>query len=127
MNKNVYTVVRMATKKLRNFETKNPDVRNERYKELFRQKVEAEVSKHKFEVDAAKKQESMKLKNMSDNEFLDLSFKENAKINAKNNLLEKNRQEEKLKQQEFNKQFYDEVLQPAIAKNIIMSIVENSK
>ena len=126
MNKNVYTVVRMTTKKLRNFETKNPGVRNERYKELFRQKVKAEVSKHKFEVDAAKKQESMKLKNMSDNEFLDRAFKENAKLNAKNNLLEKNKQEEELKQQEFNKKLYDEIIQPAIAKNIIMSIVQNS-
>ena len=122
-----YRAIRMTTKKLRIFETKNPGVRNERYKELYRDMLKAKVSVHNAEVAAAKKQESTKLKNMSDNEFLNLSFKENSKINAKNNLLEKNKQEEKLKQQEFNKKFYDDIIQPAIAKNIIMSIVENAK
>ena len=122
-----YRSIRMTTKKLRMFETKNPGVRNERYKELYRDMLKAKVSVHNAGVAAAKKQESTKLKNMSDNEFLDLSFKENAKINAKNNLLEKNKREEALEQQEFNKKFYDDIIQPVIAKNIIMSIVENSK
>jgi hypothetical protein len=122
--------VRNANKKLRNFETKNPGVHNERYKELLRGVIKAKVAVAKAEQREAKKEASLKVKNLTDDEVLDAAFQQNAKKNAKNaenKRLEKIRLAEAKKQDEDKKEFYDKVLQPAMAKHIIMSIVESSE
>ena len=71
---------------------------------------------------------------MSDDEVLHIHFKENAKKNAeKERLAVINAEQDKIRadQQEKDnkeyKEFYDNVLQPAIAKHIILSIVEQSE
>ena len=105
--------VRNASKKLRNFETKNPGVRNERYEELYRCLIKAKVAVAKAEQKESNKSESMKIKRLTDDEFLDMAFKQNAKKNTENNRLEKVRQEEATKLADIdaaNKQFYDNVL-----------------
>ena len=64
---------------------------------------------------------------MSSEEVLDIHFKENAGKNAEKQKLAIIKEEQEKQQQEFNKVFYDNVLQPAIAKHIILSIVEHSE
>ena len=118
--------VRNASKKLRNFESKNQGVRNERYEELYRCMIKAKVAVAITARNEANKSEYMKIKRLTDDEFLNMAFKQNAGKNAENKRLEKLRLEEAIKHAEFNKQFYNNVLQPAIAKNIIMSIVEGA-
>ena len=122
--------VRNASKKLRNFEAKNPGVRNERYEELYRGLIKAKVAVAKAEQREDKKKSSLKIKHLTDDEILETSFKQNAgknAENAENKRLEKLRLAESKKQTELNKEFYDKVLQPAMAKRIIMSIVESAE
>ena len=120
---------RKANKKLRAYEEKYPGVRNERYKELFKGVIMAKLAVAKAEQREATKKAAQKAKNITDDEALAAAFKQNAKKNAKNaenKRLEMIRLAEAKKQDEVNKEFYDKVLQPAMAKHIIMSIVEQS-
>ena len=121
---------RKANKKLRMFEEKYPGVRNERYKELFKGVIMAKLAVAKAEQREAAKKAAQKAKNITDDEALAVAFKQNAKKNAKNaenKRLEMIRLAEAKKQDEDKKEFYDKVLQPAMAKHIIMSIVESSE
>ena len=68
---------------------------------------------------------------MTDDDALEKAFQENADINARNRKTEKNRQKRIKKKKEIQekkqadmKTFYDEVIQPQLAKHIIMSIVQ---
>ena len=131
---NPSNAVRNANKKLRLFEEKYPGVRNERYKELFKGVIMAKLAVAKAEQREAKKKAAQKAKNITDDEALAVAFKQNAKKNAiknakndENKRLEKLRQEEAKKQEELDKEHYDKVLQPALAKLIIMSIDESSE
>ena len=121
---------RKANKKLRMYEEKYPGVHNERYKELFKGVIMAKLAVAKAEQREAAKKAAQKAKNITDDEALAVAFKQNAKKNAKNaenKRLEEIRLAEVKKQDEVNKEFYDKVLQPAMAKHIIMSIVESSE
>ena len=131
MNNNT---VRKADKKLRRFKEKNPGVRDDRYEELFRGVVVAKVAEAKKLQRAAQKAEARKKQNMSSDEVLDIHFKENAAKNAENKQLalikdeqDKNHLAEEEKQNEEYKGFYDKYIQPAVAKHIILSIVEHSE
>ena len=122
--------IRNANKKLRMFEEKYPGVRNERYKELFKGVIMAKLAVAKAEQREDAKKAAQKDKNITDDEALAVAFKQNAKKNAKNaenKRLEMIRLAEVKKQDEFNKEYYDKVLQPAMAKHIIMSIVKSSE
>ena len=119
--------VRKAEKKFRIFKENNPGVINERYKELYRGVIVARVAQAKKQQREAKKAESLKNQNMSDDEVLDIHFKENAEKNAEKQRLAEIKAEQDKQQQEFNKVFYEKVLQPALAKHIILSIVEHSE
>ena len=131
MNNNT---VRKADKKLRRFKEKNPGVRDDRYEELFRGVVVAKVAEAKKLQRAAQKAEARKKQNMSSEEFLDIHFKENAAKNAENKQLAliKDEQDkilavEQAKENEEYKEFYNKYIQPAVAKHIILSIVEHSE
>ena len=124
---------RKANKKLRIFEGNYPGLRNDRYKELRRAVVTAQVAAAKRQQFQEKKAESLKKQNMSNDEFLDIHFKENAAKNAEKVKLAliKEEQDKKhiaqeAKQQKEYKEFYEKNIQPALAKHIILSIVENS-
>ena len=119
--------VRKAEKKLREYETKHKGVRDDRYKELYRGVIVARVAQAKKQQREAEKTDSLKKQNMSDDEFLDIHFKENAEKNAEKQRLAEIKAEQDKQQQEFNKVFYEKVLQPALAKHIILSIVEHSE
>lgn len=119
--------VRKAEKKLRRFKQKNPGIIDERHEELRRGVIVAKLAEAKKQQRDAKKAESLKNKNMSSDEVLDIYFKENAEKNAEKQKLAEIKAEQHKQQQEFNKEFYDKVLQPAIAKHIILSIVEYSE
>ena len=118
--------VRKAEKKFRIFKENNPGVINDRYKELYRGVIVARVAQAKKQQREVKKADSLKKQNMSDDEFLDIHFKENAEKNAEKQRLAEIKAEQDKQQQEFNKVFYEKVLQPALAKNIILSIVDHS-
>jgi len=126
--------VRKAEKKLRNYVQNNPGVIDDRYKELYKGVVVAKVAQAKKLQRAAEKAESLKNKNMSSEEVLDIHFKENAAKNAENKQLalikdeqDKNLAVEQAKQNEEYKEFYDKYIQPAVAKHIILSIIEHSE
>ena len=119
--------VRKAQKKLRTFKENNPGVIDDRYKELYRGVIVAKVAEAKKQQREVKKADSLKNKNMSNDEVLDIHFKENAEKNAEKQRLALIKAEEDKQHREFNKVFYDKVLQPAIAKHIILSIVEQSE
>ena len=119
--------VRKAEKKFRIFKENNPGVINDRYKELYRGIIVAKVAEAKKQQREVKKAESLKNQNMSDDEILDIHFKENAEKNAEKEKLALIKTEQDKQQKEFNKVFYEKVLQPALAKHIILSIVEHSE
>ena len=126
--------VRKANKKLRRFKEKNPGVIDDHYKGLFRGVVVAKVAEAKKLQRAAEKAEARKKQNMSSEEFLDIHFKENAAKNAENKQLAliKDEQDkilavEQAKENEEYKEFYNKYIQPAVAKHIILSIVEHSE
>ena len=126
--------IRKADKKLRNYVKKNPGIIDERYKELYKGVVVAKVAEARKLQRAAQKAEARKKQNMSSEEVLDIHFKENAEKNAEKERLAviKEEQDKILAVQEEKdnkeyKEFYDKVLQPAIAKHIILSIVEHSE
>ena len=126
--------VRKADKKLRNYVKKNPGIIDDRYKELYKGVVTARVAEARKLQRAAEKAESLKNKNMSSDQVLDIYFKENAEKNAeKQKLSEINAEKDKIRaiQEEKDnkeyKEFYDKVIQPALAKHIILSIVEHSE
>ena len=119
--------VRKAEKKFRIFKENNPGVINERYKELYRGVIVARVAQAKKQQREAEKADSLKKQNMSDDEILDIHFKENAEKNAEKQRLAEIKAEQDKQQQEFNKVFYEKVLQPALAKHIILSIVDHSE
>ena len=100
---------------------------DDRYKELYRGVVVAKVAEAKKQQREAKKADSLTNKNMSNDEVLDIHFKENAEKNAEKQRLALIKAEEDKQHKEFNKVFYDKVLQPALAKHIILSIVEQSE
>ena len=116
--------VRKAEKKLREYETKHKGIRDDCYKELYRCVIVARIAQVKKQQREAEKADSLKKQNMSSEEVLDIHFKENAGKNAEKQKLAIIKEEQDKRQQEFNKVFYDNVLQPAIAKHIILSIVE---
>ena len=126
--------VRKAKKKLREYETKHKGVRDDRYKELYRGVVAAKVAEAKKHQREAKKADSLKKQNMSSEEVLNIHFKENAKKNAEKQRLALVKEEQDkirlVQEEKYNKEykeFYDNVLQPVIAKHIILSIVEHSE
>ena len=119
--------VRKAEKKFRIFKENNPGIIDDRYKELYRGVIVARVAQAKKQQREAKKADSLKKQNMSDDEILDIHFKENAEKNAEKQRLAEIKAEQDKQQQEFNKVFYEKVLQPALAKHIILSIVEQSE
>ena len=119
--------IRKADKKLREYETKHKGVRDDRYKELYRGVIVARVAQAKKQQRETKKADSLKKQNMSNDEVLDIHFKENAEKNAEKQRLAIIKTEQDKQQKEFNKVFYDKVLQPALAKHIILSIVELSE
>ena len=119
--------VRKAEKKFRIFKENNPGIINERHEELRRGVVVAKLAEAKKQQRDAKKAESLKNQNMSSDEVLDIYFKENAEKNAEKQRLAVIKAEQDKQQKEFNKVFYDKVIQPALAKHIILSIVEHSE
>ena len=126
--------VRKAEKKLRIFKENNPGIIDERHEELRRGVVVAKLTEAKKQRRDTKKAESLKNQNMSNEEVLDIHFKENAEKNAEKEKLAVIKAEQdkisavqKEKDNKEYKEFYDKVLQPAIAKHIILSIVEHSE
>ena len=119
--------VRKAEKKFRIFKENNPGIINERHEELRRGVVVAKLAEARKQQRDAKKAVSLKYKNMSNDEILDIHFKENAEKNAEKQRLTAIKAEQDKQQKEFNKVFYDKVIQPALAKHIILSIVEHSE
>ena len=126
--------VRKAEKKLRTFKENNPGIIDERHEELRRGVVVAKLAEAKKQQRDAKKSESLKKNNMSSEEVLDMHHKENAGKNAEKEKLavikaeqDKISSVQKEKDNKEYKEFYDKVLQPAIAKHIILSIVEHSE
>ena len=129
--------IRSAKKKLRTYETKNPGVKDERYMELKRNVIEIQVKIIKSEefnqIKKEKQEQKQRLNDMSEDEFLELSHSQNSPINAANKKKEKNKARKERKKQlankekeEKHKEIYEKVIQPMIAKQIIMSIVENN-
>ena len=129
--------LRSAKKKLRTYETKNPNVKDERYMELKRNVIEIQVKIIKGEeynkIKEKKQEHKQRLNNMTDDEFLDLEHSQNAPINAANKKREKNKTKKAQKKEiankekeEKHKEIYDKVIQPMIARQIIMSIAENN-
>ena len=125
--------IRKADKKFRNYVKKNPGIIDDRYKELYKGVVVAKVAEAKKLQRAAQKAETRKKQNMSSEEVLDIYFKENAEKNAEKERIalvkaeqDKIRAVQQEKDNKEYKEFYDKVLQPAIAKHIILSIVKNS-
>ena len=132
----VNTELRKQEKKLRQFVEKNPGVHNDEYHELRRKviaiKVKIEMSSRKDQENAKKVEDRNKFNNLTDEEALEQAFQENASINSKNRKAEKNKAKRIKKKKEIQekkeaeeKKNYDEVIQPQIAKYIIMSIVKN--
>tara|TARA_B100000035_G_scaffold5027_1_gene4485 strand:- start:54 stop:467 length:414 start_codon:yes stop_codon:yes gene_type:complete len=119
--------VRKAEKNFRTFKQNNPGIINERHEELRRGVVVAKLAEARKQQRDAKKAVSLKYKNMSNDEILDIHFKENAEKNAEKQRLTAIKAEQDKQQKEFNKVFYDKVIQPALAKHIILSIVEHSE
>ena len=126
--------IRKADKKLRNYVKKNPGIIDDRYKELYKGVVTARVAEARKLQRAAQKAEARKKQNMSSEEVLDIHFKENAEKNAEKERLAVIKEEQdkiqaaqEEKDNKEYKEFYDKVLQPAIAKHIILSIVEQSE
>ena len=126
--------VRKAEKKLRNYVKKNPGIIDNNYKELYKGVVVAKVAEAKKLQRAAEKAETRKKQNMSSEQVLDMHHKENAGKNAEKEKLavikaeqDKIRAAQEEKDNKEYKEFYDKVLQPAIAKHIILSIVEQSE
>tara|TARA_B100000989_G_scaffold298196_1_gene286505 strand:+ start:942 stop:1376 length:435 start_codon:yes stop_codon:yes gene_type:complete len=126
--------VRKAEKKLRIFKENNPGIIDERHEELRRGVVVAKLTEAKKQQRDVKKLESLKKNNMSSDEVLDIHFKENAEKNAEKEKLALIKDEQdkisavqKEKDNKEYKEFYDNILQPAIAKHIILSIVEHSE
>jgi len=126
--------IRKADKKLRNYVKKNPGIIDDRYKELYKGVVVAKVAEARKLQRAAQKAEARKKQNMSSEEVLDIHFKENAEKNAeKERLAVIKKEQDKIqaaqeeKDNKEYKEFYDKVIQPALAKHIILSIVEHSE
>ena len=126
--------VRKAEKKLRIFKEKNPGIINERHEELRRGVIVAKLAEARKQQREVDKAESLKNKNMSSEEVLHIHFKENAEKNAEKEKLAVIKAEQDkvraVQEEKYNKEykeFYDNVLQPAIAKHIILSIVEQSE
>lgn len=129
--------LRSAKKKLRTYETKNPGVKDERYMELKRNVIKIQVKIIKAEefnlIKKEKQEQKQRLNDMSEEEFLELAHSQNAPINAANKKKEKNKARKDRKKQlankekeEKHKEIYEKVIQPMIAKQIIMSIAENN-
>ena len=127
--------VRKHEKKLRQYEEKNPDIKDDKYHELRRKvitiKVQIEKSTQRDQERRLKVEEHIQNVSMTDDDVLEKAFQENADINARNRKTEKNRQKRIKKKKEIQekkqadmKTFYDEVIQPQLAKHIIMSIVQ---
>ena len=121
--------VRNANKKLKSYETKNPDVKDERYMELHRGLIIANVAAARLEQHATQSAESQRIKDMSDDDFLEIEYHKNSQTNASNTRKEKNKKRRQSKQDRIakdkiamHKEFYDTVMQPAIAKHIILSL-----
>ena len=130
--------LRKQQKKLRQYQEKNPDIQDDGYHELRRKvisiKVQIEKSNQKKLELQEKLEERNKFNNLTDEEALEQAFQENAPINSKNRKAEKNKAKRIKKKKEIQekkeaeaKKNYDEVIQPQIAKYIIMSIVQNVK
>lgn len=128
--------LRKQQKKLRQYQEKNPDIQDDEYHELRRKvisiKVQIEKSNQKKLELQEKLEERNKFNNLTDEEALEQAFQENASINSKNRKAEKNKAKRIKKKKEIQekkeaeeKKIYDEVIQPQIAKYIIMSIVQN--
>lgn len=131
----VNTELRKQQKKLRQFMEKNPGVQNDEYHELRRKVIAIKV---KIEMSSCKDQERVKkeaarnvFSTMTEEEVLNQAYQENAQINAKNRKAAKNKERKEKKKNEIQKRkeedmkkFYDEVIQPQLAKHIIMSIVQ---
>lgn len=131
----VNTELRKQQKKLRQFMEKNPGVQNDEYHELRRKviaiKVKIEMSSRKDQERAQKEAARNEFSTMTEEEVLNQAYQENAQINAKNRKAAKNKEREEKKKNEIQKRkeedmkkFYDEVIQPQLAKHIIMSIVQ---
>jgi len=121
--------VRNATKKLKNYETKNPGVKDERYAELQRGLIIANVAAARLEQSIAKSAESHRFKDMSDDDFLEIEYQKNSQTNSDNRRKEKNKKRRERKKEKIAAEkiaeyqvFYDQVVQPAIAKHIILSL-----
>lgn len=129
--------LRSAKKKLRTYEEKYPGVMDERYMELKRDVIEIQVKvikaeEHKKFIQGEQEQKQ-RLNDMTDDEFLDMMHSQNAPINAANKKREKNKKKKEYKKEiankekeEKHKEIYDKVIQPMIARHIIMSIIENN-
>ena len=131
----VNTELRKQEKKLRQFVEKNPGVQNDEYHELRRKvivlKVKIEMSARKNQERVKKEEERNKFYKMTEEEVLNQAYQENAQINAKNRKAAKNKEKKEKKNKEIQekkeedmKKFYEEVIQPQLAKHIIMSIVQ---
>lgn len=129
--------LRSAKKKLRTYEEKHPGVKDERYMELKRNVIEIKVMTIKVEehnkIMKEEQEKKQRLNDMTDDEFLDMVHSQNAPINAANKKREKNKKKKAQKKdiankekEEKHKEIYDKVIQPMIARQIIMSIAENN-
>ena len=129
--------LRSAKKKLRTYEEKHPGVKDERYMELKKNVIKIQVMTIKVEehnkIMKEEQEKKQRLNDMTDDEFLDMVHSQNAPINAANKKREKNKKKKAQKKdiankekEEKHKEIYDKVIQPMIARQIIMSIAENN-
>ncbi len=114
---------------------KNPGVQNDEYHRLRRKviaiKVEIEMSSRKDQERVEKEASRTKFTTMTEEEVINQAYQENAQINARNHKSAKNKERKEKKKNEIQKRkeedmkkFYDEVIQPQLAKHIILSIVQ---
>ena len=128
--------LRSNKKKLRHYEQKNPGVKDDHWKTLKKNVIIIEVkiakeAQRKEEKDA-KLKASQLIKDMTDDEFLNLEYEKNAPENARIRRNEKNRArkqrkkdaQKKVKEDE-EERLYREVYQPKIAEAIIKHIAQS--
>lgn len=129
--------LRSNKKKLRHYEDKNHGVKDDHWKLLKKNVIiiEVKIAKEakKKEENVKKEKESQHIKDMTEDEYLDYEYKQNAEENARIRRNEKNRarknkkkEAKKKAQEEEEERFYKEVYQPLIAEAIIKNIVKKS-
>jgi len=136
--------VRNTTKKLKTYESKYPGVVDEKHEELRRNVIIANLSVARHEEKMKKVEERVLFNAITDDEFLDQSFQQNASLNLEKELKEqklisdeiiadkkkkknlknkKQKQNKKKREQESKNKEYNKVLHPLYVK-IALQMIE---